>query len=58
MEKYYKVTDIAEMLSTSQLTIRTYIREGKLEGIKIGREWRVPQSSIMAYIDSHKIEIK
>lgn len=41
MERYYKVEEVAELLSLHPKTIQRYIREGKLRANKIGKSWNI-----------------
>ncbi len=40
-ETYYTVEQIAQMLSIHPKTIQRYIREGKINAVKLGKSWRV-----------------
>ena len=40
MEKLYTVEDIASLASVTTRTIRNYIKDGILQGRKIGGQWR------------------
>ena len=41
------VSEVAEQLKLSSMTVRNYLRRGDLEGIKIGRrQWRIRVSSL------------
>jgi excisionase family DNA binding protein len=42
--QYYRVSDVATMLQVSDRTIKRWILEGKIPGIKPGREWRIPRA--------------
>lgn len=39
-------SEVAKMLRTSEDTISTYIKDGKLKAIKIGRRLLIPTSAI------------
>ncbi len=40
-EIYYSVEQIAQMLNIHPKTIQRYIREGKINAVKLGKSWRV-----------------
>ena len=40
-ETYYSVEQIAQMLNIHPKTIQRYIREGKINAVKLGKSWRV-----------------
>ena len=47
----YSVDDLHEMLGVSKLTLRTYLRDGKLKGRKFGVSWYVTETAIREYFD-------
>ncbi len=47
----YSVDDLHEMLGVSKLTLRSYIRTGKIRGRKLGVSWYVTEDSIKEYFD-------
>jgi excisionase family DNA binding protein len=46
--------EVARRLNTSTFSVRRWIREGKLTGIKIGSEWRVDSADLEEYIRKGK----
>ncbi len=49
--KLYSVDDLHKMLGISKMTIRAYLREGKLQGRKMGVKWFVTEESLRRYFD-------
>ena len=47
------VHEVAETLKVSEATIRAWIRERKLRGIKFGKGWRVDARDLETFIDEH-----
>ncbi len=47
----YSVDDLHEQLGLSKLTIRAYLREGKLKGRKLGVQWFVTEEAIREYFE-------
>ncbi|MCR9133009.1 MAG: helix-turn-helix domain-containing protein [bacterium] len=47
----YSVDDLHEMLGVSKLTLRTYIRNGKIKGRKLGVSWYVTEDAIRNYFE-------
>lgn len=45
-EKLYTVEDIANMTGLTSRTIRNYLKDGSLEGKKIGGQWRFTMKNI------------
>jgi len=46
MEKLYTTKQAAEVLQVSVITIRRYIKSGKLKASKIGKDYRIKESDI------------
>lgn len=47
----YSVDDLHELLGISKMTLRAYLREGRLKGRKLGVQWFVTEESIRDYFD-------
>lgn len=47
----YSVDDLHEMLGVSKMTIRAYLREGRLRGKKLGVQWYVTEEAIRDYFN-------
>jgi hypothetical protein len=52
----YSVDDLHEMLGVSKMTLRAYLREGRLKGRKLGVQWYVTEESIRSYFDEQESE--
>jgi len=50
LEKLYTPDEVAEYLTLSPLTIRNYLRTGKLEGLRVGGHWRVKESALEDFV--------
>jgi|AntAceMinimDraft_18_1070375.scaffolds.fasta_scaffold08975_2 excisionase family DNA binding protein len=44
--KFYTVTETAKLLRVGPQTVRKYVRQGKLKGIKIGRPILISEGDI------------
>ena len=44
------VAEAAALLKTSRQQIRKMIQLGELPAVKVGREWRIPASGIVAFL--------
>lgn len=53
-EKLYTIEDIAEMTRLTSRTIRNYLKDGILEGKKIGGQWRFTMKDIENFFDNNK----
>jgi|AntAceMinimDraft_17_1070374.scaffolds.fasta_scaffold275804_1 excisionase family DNA binding protein len=51
----YSVKKVAEKLRSSKLTVRTYLKEGKIKGLKITGRWYIIGDNLDRYIK--KIEL-
>ncbi|SDD21477.1 helix-turn-helix domain-containing protein [Halanaerobium congolense] len=51
MPEIYTPEEIAEKLKVSEQTIRRYLREEKMEGFKIGNNWRIKEKSFLEFIE-------
>jgi excisionase family DNA binding protein len=50
--KYYlSAEDIAERLSVGSATVRSWLRQGKLKGVRAGRLWRVKESDLQTFLE-------
>lgn len=54
MEKLFTPEQAAEYLQISPKTVRAYLREKKLKGVKLGKEWRIKQSALKEFVDNLK----
>jgi excisionase family DNA binding protein len=43
MTDFITTTEAAERLGTTRQTIGLYLRTGRLRGLKLGKEWRIPR---------------
>jgi len=46
------VYDAADLLGVHRNTIMTMLRDGRLEGIKVGRAWRIKKQAIRDLLDA------
>lgn len=53
-EKLYTIEDLAEMTRLTSRTIRNYLKDGILEGKKIGGQWRFTMKDIEKFFDNSK----
>jgi excisionase family DNA binding protein len=52
------VKQVSEILGVSTKTVYKQIKDGELQCIKIGREFRIPKVSILNYLKVFNIETK
>lgn len=56
MDNYYTPQEIAEKLKLNTHTIYKWIREGKLNAIKVGDLWRIPESELNRLLGGNKAD--
>jgi len=49
-KRVYTPEEIAEILQITEYTVLKWLREGKLEGFKAGRLWRVSEEKLNEFI--------
>ena len=52
--KLYSIRDLEKILPITPLTIRKYIREGKIKGRKIGKNWYVIKEDLEVFLGGEK----
>lgn len=57
-ERYWTPEEIAERLNLSKSSIYGLLRSGELESIKIGAQYRVPESVLDAFLEARKVRKK
>jgi len=51
--KFYTTNEIAEMLKMNVQVIARKLQHGEISGYKIGKDWRVRESDLMAWLERH-----
>lgn len=49
MEKYLTTKEISKILTVQEVTVRRWIKKGKLPAIRFGREYRVKKGDLEKY---------
>jgi len=55
-KRFYLVDDLVKILPITSLTIREYLRKGKIKGQKIGRLWYVSKENLEAFLEGDRAE--
>jgi excisionase family DNA binding protein len=50
-KQYLSAEEIAERLNVGPATVRKWLREGKLKGVRAGRLWRVKENDLQAFLE-------
>lgn len=48
----YTVEECADILKVTKRTIYKYVKEGSLRASKLGRDWRITDTAICAFLES------
>lgn len=54
LEQLLSVKEVAKILNMAEITIKKYLKEGDLVGIKIGRVWRIAPGDLKAFIEKRR----
>lgn len=44
------IHEVADLLKMKEATVRTWINDGSLRAVKFGRDWRVAQKDLEAFV--------
>lgn len=50
IRKVYTLEEIVDLLHVTRRTLYTYIKEGKLKAVKIGKYWRVREDQLRDFL--------
>lgn len=53
-EQYYTIKEVAKMLKVAYLTVYRWIRAGKLNSNKAGKQYRVKKEDLDRFIERQK----
>ncbi len=51
--KFYTTTEIAELLKMNVQVIARKLQYGEIPGYKIGKDWRVKETDLLAWLEKH-----
>jgi len=57
-EKYFTIEEVAENLRVAYLTVYRWIKAGKLEALKAGRQYRITLKALDQFLQQIIIKIK
>lgn len=52
------VADVASVMRISRMTVYRLIRRGQLRAVRVGRNYRVREEDLKAYLDSSTVPIE
>jgi excisionase family DNA binding protein len=53
-KQYFTVEDIAEQLGVSVDTVRNWIKQGKLEAYRVGRDYRISREQFDKFMEERR----
>ena len=53
-QEVYTPKEVAEKFKIKKETVQKYIRQGKIEAFKVGREYRVTEEALQKYVEEHR----
>ena len=53
-QELYSVKELEKILPITPLTVRAYIRKGKIKGSKIGKNWYVKKQDLEAFLEGDR----
>jgi len=55
-KELYSVKELEKILPITPLTVRAYIRKGKIKGQKIGKAWFVLKQDLEAFLEGDRVK--
>lgn len=49
--RLYSLTDLEPILGVTHRTLQSYIKDGRLKGVKIGGKWKVSEETLRKFIN-------
>jgi len=50
LKQLYKLKEVAQVLRVTERTLYSYIKDGRLNAVKIGNRWKVSGDEVRAFI--------
>src|SRR5688572_27487240 len=57
-DRHLTLSDVAGLMGVSERTVRRWIKSGMLKAYKPGRDYRIPESSVRAFVEDSEISPK
>ncbi|MBI2634170.1 helix-turn-helix domain-containing protein [Candidatus Peregrinibacteria bacterium] len=55
IENFFTTEQVANILQVHPFTILKFIREGKLQGVKLGRVYRIKESAVQKFLEDRSV---
>jgi len=49
--RLYTLTELEPVLGVTHRTLQSYIKDGRLKGVKIGGKWKVSEESLQRFLN-------
>lgn len=49
--RLYTLSDLEPILGVTHRTLQTYIKDGRLKGVKIGGKWKVTEDNLVKFLN-------
>lgn len=50
--RLYTLTELEPILGVTHMTLQSYIKDGRLKGVKIGGKWKVSEEVLRKFINA------
>jgi excisionase family DNA binding protein len=57
-ERYFTVQQVAERLQVNEQTVRRWLREGTLAGVRLAGQWRMTDADVREFIERQRRDAK
>jgi excisionase family DNA binding protein len=58
VHKFYTVQEVADILQVHWQSVLTYIKSGQLDAVKLGKGYRISETSLQKFIADHSTRKK
>lgn len=52
LEQFYSLSQVCAALNLSQSTVRRRLKSGEIQAVKVGKVWRISQTSFQKYVET------
>ena len=49
--RLYTLTELEPLLGVTHRTLQTYIKDGRIKGVKIGGKWKVTEENLQKFLN-------
>jgi excisionase family DNA binding protein len=49
--KLYTIKELAEIIKVTERTLHSYVKNGRLKGVKIGGKWKVTEANLHKFFN-------